>query len=225
MPRHVSQPRSEYFGPGAFVTLVVAWVIAAAGLGMPLLVRLREVLAVARRARREPADAILVVGRALERDHATPIYRARLAHAAELFHAGLAPRVMVAGGLTGNATRSEAAVGCEHLLALGVPAASILLEDRSTHTLENLANVRQTARSLGWHRLLAVSDPLHLARVLAVGRGLGLDLAFSPAAAPYPRGWRYWLLALSEAHLLHWYRSGVAYSRLVGAQRYLDRVT
>ena len=85
--------------------------------------------------------------------------------------------------------------------------------------------MRQTARDRGWRRLLAVSDPLHLARVLAVGRGFGLDLGYSAAAAPYPRGWRYWLQALSEAHLLHWYRSGVAYSRLMRKERYLARVT
>jgi uncharacterized SAM-binding protein YcdF (DUF218 family) len=215
----------EYFGPGAFATLFVAWVVAAAGLGVPVLLRLREVLGIARGGRRLPADAILVVGRVLERDRASPIFVARLAHAAELFHDGLAPYVLVAGGLTGDATRSEAAVGREHLLELGVPPAAILLEDRSTHTVENLAYVRRTARALGWRRLLAVSDPLHLARVLAVGRGFGLDLGYSPAAAPYPRGWRYWLLALSEAHLLHWYRSGVAFSRLVRNHRYLARVT
>jgi uncharacterized SAM-binding protein YcdF (DUF218 family) len=225
MARPVSQPWREYLGPGAFSSLIVAGLVAVAGLGIPLLVRLRQVLAAARSDQRSPADAILVVGRALQRDRATPIFLARLAHAAELFRAGLAPRVVVAGGLTGDATRSEAAVGREHLLALGVPAEAILCEERSRHTLENLTNVRETLRARGWRRVLAVSDPLHLARVLALARGLGLEIGASAAAVRYPRGWGYWLRALSEANLLHWYHSGVAYSRLVRNQRNLARVT
>ncbi|HEV8629945.1 MAG TPA: YdcF family protein, partial [Thermoanaerobaculia bacterium] len=149
----------------------------------------------------------------------------RLAHGAELFRAGLAPRIIVAGGLTGDATRTEADAGADHLLALGVPAAAILREGRSRHTLENLSNVRDTLRQQGWHRLLVVSDPLHLARVAALARGLGLEARCSPARGATPGGIRFWLRALREAHLLHWYHAGVAYSRLTRNHRYLARVT
>jgi hypothetical protein len=40
-----------------------------------------------------------------------------------------------------------------------------------------------------------------------------------------PRGLRYGLRALYEAHLLHWYHAGVAYGRLMGLERWLARVT
>jgi uncharacterized SAM-binding protein YcdF (DUF218 family) len=225
MPRHVTDRWSDYLGPGALTTLAVAALVEVLGLGVPVLLRLLQVLGVARRDERGPADAILVVGRALAGDQPTPIFAARLAHGAALFRAGLAPRLIVAGGLTGDATRSEAAAGREHLIALGVPGEAILCEDRSRHTLENLAHARATLRERGWRRLLVVSDPLHLARVAALARGLGLEARCSPAPASSPRGVRFWLRALHEAHLLHWYHAGVVFSRLVRNERYLARVT
>jgi uncharacterized SAM-binding protein YcdF (DUF218 family) len=225
MPPHVNDRWSDYLGPGALSSLAVAGLTELLGLGVPVLLRLRQVLGFARRDERTPSDAILVVGRTLRADQPTHLFAARLAHGATLFRDGLAPRVIVAGGLTGNATRTEADAGREHLLGLGVPGEAILCEHSSRHTLENLANVRATLRQRGWRRLLVVSDPLHLARVAALARGLGIEARCSPAPSATPAGLRFWLHALREAHLLHWYHAGVAYSRLVGNQRNLARVT
>ena len=225
MPRHVTERWSEYLGPGGLSSLAVAALTELLGLGVPVLLRLPQVLGFARRDERTPSDAILVVGRALRADQPTRVFAARLAHAATLFRAGLAPRVIVAGGLTGDATRTEAEAGRDHLLGLGVPGEAILCEPRSRHTLENLANVRATLRQRGWRQLLVVSDPLHLARVAALARGLGIEARCSPAPAATPSGLRFWLRALYEAHLLHWYHAGVLYSRLVRNQRNLARVT
>jgi uncharacterized SAM-binding protein YcdF (DUF218 family) len=225
MPRHVSERWRDFLGPGAVPSLLAAVAFAVFGLGIPVLLRLRQVLGMARRDERGPADAILVVGRALERDQVTSAFAARLEHAAELYAAGLAPRIVVAGGLTGDATRTEAAAGREHLLALGIPGEAIVCEGRSRHTLENLVHVRATVRERGWSRLLCVSDPLHLARVRDLARGLGLQVACSPARRAAPAGWRYYTWAIREAQLLHWYHAGVRYSRLTGNQRYLARVT
>jgi uncharacterized SAM-binding protein YcdF (DUF218 family) len=225
MPRHVNERWSEYLGPGGVSSLAVALVTALLGLGVPVLLRLRQVLGGARRDDRGPADAILVVGRALRGDRPTRQFAARLAHAAELFRAGLAPRLIVAGGLTGDATRTEAEAGRDCLLELGVPGEAIVCEHRSRHTLENLLYVRATLRQRGWRRLLVVSEPLHLARVAALARGLGIEAGCSPAPAATPSRLRFWRRAFCEAYLLHWYHAGVAYSRLVRNQRNLARVS
>ena len=225
MSRHVNDRWSDYLGPGGVSSLLVAGLLEVLGLGLPVLLQLRRVIGFARRDEREHADVILVVGRALRANLPTSAFAARLEHGAALLRAGLAPRLIVAGGLTGDATRTEAEAGRDHLLGIGVPAEAILCEGRSRHTLENLANVRATLRLHGWRRLLVVSDPLHLARVAALARGLGIDFRCSPARDAMPRGTRYWLRALYEAHLLHWYHAGVAYSRLTRNERNLARVT
>lgn len=133
---------------------------------------------------------------------------------------------MVTGGLTGRATRTEAEAGRAHLEQGGVPEEVILLEDRSRHTLENLSHVRQTFREESWRTVLVVSDPLHQARIGALARGLDLSCRFSPAekAAPETPA-RWWLRAFREAALLHWYHTGVRYSRFVRNEAYLSRVT
>lgn len=108
-----------------------------------------------------------------------------------------------------------------------MPAAAILLEDRSQHTLENLFNVRAHMRAEGWRSLVMVSDPLHLARARATARGLDLEVRCSPAlAAPPVRGsLGWWRRAALEAFLLHWYHTGMLYSRLLGRRAQLERVT
>jgi uncharacterized SAM-binding protein YcdF (DUF218 family) len=227
MPRHVTDSWRSYLGPGAVTSFVLALVTGVLGLGVPIAVELRRVLAFARRDERRSADAILVLGRALRNDRPTEVFAARLAHGASCFHAGLAPRVVVTGGLTGDARRTEAEAGRDDLVARGVPPSAVLVEGRSRHTLENLVFVRETLRAQGWRSVLLVSDPLHLARAATLARGLALEVACSPAhdCPPRPGALGWWSRALREAFFLHWYRVGVAYSRLIRSQRLLSRVT
>jgi uncharacterized SAM-binding protein YcdF (DUF218 family) len=217
----------QKLGPGGAASLGLALVTVLGLAGLPWLYRLRQVLRGARGEAPEAVDAILVLGRRLEKDRLTAVFEARLVEAESLWRQGLAPRLFVAGGVTGDATRSEAEAGRDWLLARGLPAAAILLEDRSQHTLENLFNVRAHMRAAGWHSLLLVSDPLHLARARATARGLDLAVRCRPAreAPPAPGSPAWWLRAALEAFLLHWYHTGMAYSRLIGSARQLERVT
>lgn len=226
MPRRNSHFLAE-LGPGGLSSLTLAFGTGLAGLGLPVAWRTRQVLAEAGLDQRRPSDAVLVLGRELVEDRPTPVFRARLDHGAHLFREGWAPRIIVSGGLTGTARRSEADAGREHLLAAGLPADAVWTEDSSRHTLENLYFVRETLRRHGWNRLLLVSDPLHLARAVAFARGLALDVACSPAAGapPAPGTLAWWLRAGREGFLLHWYHVGLAYSRLLRSQRLLERVT
>lgn len=224
MPRHVSDRWLDFLGPGALTSFALAASAAVLGLGIPVLWRLRQVLRTAREDGRRPADAILCLGRHLVRDQPSPVYRARLDHAARLLAEGVAPRLVLTGGLTGDATRTEAAAGREYLLQRGVPDAAILLEDASRHTLENLFHARETLRQAGLRRVVVVSDGLHLARALAYSRGFGLDATGSPAPYPASRLARA-ARALREAFFVHWYHVGVRYSRAIGSRRLLERVT
>ena len=217
----------QKLGPGGAVSLGLA-VVTVLGLGgLPWVYRLRQVLRGVSGDEPAGADAILVLGRRLQEDRLTAVFEARLAHAESLWRRGLAPRVFVAGGTTGTARRSEAEAGRDWLIARGLPAGAILLEDRSQHTLENLFNVRAEMRAAGWRTLLMVSDPLHLARAKATALGLDLDVRSCPAAeAPPARGsLTWWQRAAQEAFLLHWYHTGMAYSRLIRSDRQLERVT
>ena len=217
----------QKLGPGGLPSFGLAALSVVGLLGLPLLWRMREIVGSAPMAEEQPCDLILVLGRKLAGDAPTAVFEARLAHGEALWRAGLAPRIVVAGGITGRATRSEAEAGRAWLLARGVPPGAVLTEGNSQHTLENLFFVRETLRANGWRTLLLVSDPLHLARATAFARGLGLDSRRAPARDCPPAkgspGW--WRRAALEAFFLHWYRTGLIYTRCFGSKRQLERVT
>jgi uncharacterized SAM-binding protein YcdF (DUF218 family) len=216
----------QKLGPGGAASLILALGSGALLLGIPMFWQFGRLLQGGKGDEPESADAILVLGRRLQEDRPTDVFEARLQKAESLWRAPLAPRVIIAGGTTGEAGLSEAEAGERWLGERGLPLAAILREDRSQHTLENLFNVRELMRVEGWGRLILVSDPLHLPRAAAMARGLGLNIRCVPAEDPRSKvGLRWWSRALLESFLLHWYHTGMLYSRVIGSRQQLNRVT
>lgn len=227
---YASPPRASFWqmlGPGGVVSLGLALLGGGLLLGVPVFWRFHQVLRAANGTKFSLSDVILVLGRRLENDRPTQVFEARLDHAARLLREGMAPRIVIAGGLTGKANFSEAQIGRSRLLGQDIQPEKILIEDRSQHTLENLFNLRETLRRENWSTLILVSDPLHLARAGALAKGLGLDPCYSPATACLPlrgsSGW--WVRAFYEAFLLHWYHTGMLYSRVIRSKAQLERLT
>ncbi len=217
----------QKLGPGGLITYLLALSSSVMLVGTPLFWRLRQVLKASAEVSPPSADAILVLGRKLEKDELTPVFKARLDHAWNLWRNGHSPHILITGGITGKASLSEAEAGRRWLMDRGLPLKATFTEDRSQHTLENLFWVREQMRAQGWRTLILVSDPLHLARVQAMAEGLGLSTSIAPAldAPPTRNSLAWWCRALSESFLLHWYRTGVAYSRLIRSRKQLARVT
>jgi len=119
------------------------------------------------------ADAIVVLGAPLGAgDRPTAALAERIEAAATLYARGGAPVVVATGGVTAGATRAEAAVMAEQLIARGVPAAAILVEDRARSTAENAAFV---AALLGdRRRVWLVTQPFHARRARWLFRRAGM---------------------------------------------------
>src|SRR5918911_3436977 len=94
-----------------------------------------------------PADAIVVLGAAQYVGRPSPVLRARLDHAVELWRRGLAPRVVLTGGVGVGDTTSEAAVGRKYVLGEGIPDTAILLETTGRTTRESLKSVALMMKS------------------------------------------------------------------------------
>lgn len=122
-----------------------------------------------------PADVIIVLGSGGP-GGVSPVYAARLDHALTLYRCGLAPAIIVTeeAPVAGHAR--------DYLLAEGVPAEDIYLEDRSRTTWENLWYAREIMRERGWRSAIVASCGFHLYRALAMARELGI--AAQGAAAP-----------------------------------------
>lgn len=97
------------------------------------------------------ADALLVLGGESQ---------ARPVEAARLFHAGVAPRILVIG--TGDHETNRRA-----LLKSGVPADCIVVEAKSESTLENADFAKPILESLGVRKALLVTSSFHARRALA----------------------------------------------------------
>src|SRR5882724_11845527 len=68
-----------------------------------------------------PADVIVVLGAAEYRGKPSPVLKARLDHALELYRQGLAPRILTTGGAGGDPIYTESEVGRSYLSKHGVP--------------------------------------------------------------------------------------------------------
>jgi uncharacterized SAM-binding protein YcdF (DUF218 family) len=129
--------------------------------------------------RANPADAIGVFGAAEYDGRPSPVYRARLDHARQLFKRGVAPLIVTLGG-SGGDQYSEGAVGREYLEGTGVPETAIIAETESRTTEESARRIAVIARANGLHRLVIVSDGTHLFRIHEICAADGLDVLTSP---------------------------------------------
>lgn len=120
------------------------------------------------------ADAIIILGAAQYDGDPSPVFEARLDHAAFLYRENLADVIIVTGGKQTGDRFTEAGAGESYLIAQGIPEISILRESQGHTTFQSLRGVRDIAARHGIDSVLLVSDPLHSERI----RRMATDLDF-----------------------------------------------
>jgi uncharacterized SAM-binding protein YcdF (DUF218 family) len=124
--------------------------------------------------------AALVLGAAQWNGDPSPVLRARLDHALELYRRGQVRQIILTGGMGVGDTTSEAAAGKRYLIEQGMAADVLLLEEQGTTTWESLRNAVPLARANRIGAVLLVSDPFHMLRSIKMARDLGLIAYGSP---------------------------------------------
>ena len=128
------------------------------------------------------ADAIAVLGAAQYNGRPSPVFRARLDHAATLYQRGLAPTVLVTGGVGVRDTLNEANVGRSYLVRLGIPDEAVIPLAGGHDTFSSIDQIRHWFDGRDSRRVLLVSDGFHMLRLQIIARRLGLTPYTSPAA-------------------------------------------
>ena len=109
----------------------------------------------------------------------------RIWYAAQLYHRGVARRIIVSGGSfveqRGGPATSEAEAMRRFLIDLGVPLEAIVSEGNSLNTLENIRNVRQM---VGDARVALITSAFHMPRALKIARQGNLNVG------AFPTDWR-----------------------------------
>ena len=133
------------------------------------------------------ADAIVVFGAAEYSGHPSPVWRARLDHAFELYQRGLAPVVITTGGSGGDPSYNEGQVGLDYLMHRGVPEASLIAETQGTDTAESARRVGVILGANHLRSCLAVSDQYHVFRIrkLLEHEGMQVYVAPRPDSRPH----------------------------------------
>ena len=150
------------------------------------------------------ADAIVVLGAAAYDAQPSPVFTERIRHGLDLYRRGYADRLIFTGGYGSGARFSESQVARRFALREGVPAKAILIETLSQTTFENLKQARELMVEHRLHRIVVVSDPLHMARALRLCRELGIDALGSPTPSTRFRSFRTrWEFLLREVYFFH----------------------
>ena len=130
-----------------------------------LVVTVARIVETASQQQLHPADAIVVFGAAEYSGHPSPVLRARLDHALDLFHRGLAPVVITTGGAASDPNFSEGGVGRDYLMKHGIPERSLIAETQGRDTAESAVRVAVIMRANNLHSCVAVSDAYHVFRI------------------------------------------------------------
>jgi uncharacterized SAM-binding protein YcdF (DUF218 family) len=143
-----------------------------------------------------PADVIVVFGAAEYSGRPSPVLRARLDHAFDLFRQGIAPVVITTGGAASDPSFSEGGVGSDYLKRRGIPERNLIAETQGSDTAQSAVRVAVIMRANGLHSCVAVSDAYHVFRIkrLLEHEGVG-PVYVAPRPDSKPHG--IWLRAFA----------------------------
>src|SRR6185295_3108642 len=159
--------RTFYDGPTARWT----WTATGAAIAGPLLLLL-HLFTFGTTDYARPADAIVVFGaRAYADGSPSQALADRIRHGVRLYHAGVAPRLILSGG------PDEVDVMKRLALAWKVPEEALVFDPDGLNSYATLANLKE-------RRVVAVSHYYHLARIKLTATRLGIACRTSPCPMP-----------------------------------------
>ena len=149
-----------------------------------------------------PADLIIVLGAAEYRGRPSPVLKARLDHALDLYKRRLAPRIMTTGGSGGDPDYTEGGVGRAYLIEREVPAEAIVAEMESESTAHSIAAAGEIMERMGLHSCIVVSDGYHVLRAKKMLEARGLIVFGSPRRSSAEHSW--WVYMREAVGYLLW---------------------
>jgi uncharacterized SAM-binding protein YcdF (DUF218 family) len=178
------------------------WVVALAAAGVAVFLGISSIQIVHEAGLQQvhPADAIVVFGAAEYAGRPSPVFRARLDHAYDLFQRDTAPVVITTGGSAADPTFSEGGVGHDYLMRRGIPEAKLIAETQGTDTASSAERVAVIMRTNRMHTCVAVSDEYHVFRIRKLLENEGVQVYVAPRPDSRPRSlWQRGLAVLREA--------------------------
>ena len=147
-----------------------------------------------------PADVIVVFGAAEYAGRPSPVFRARLDHAYDLFQRDAASVVITTGGSGADPTFSEGGVGHDYLMRRGIPESKLIAETQGSDTASSAERVAVIMSTNRMHSCVAVSDAYHVFRIRKLLEREGVQVYVAPRPDSRPRpAWQRAVAVLREA--------------------------
>jgi uncharacterized SAM-binding protein YcdF (DUF218 family) len=168
----------------------ILWMLAAVALCFVLFLLITCVRIVREADKQEmhSADAIVVFGAAEYSGRPSPVLRARLDHAYDLYAKHLAPVIITTGGAAEDPSYSEGGVGHDYLMRRGVPERNLIAETLGTDTAHSAERLGVILRANGMKSCLAVSDEYHVFRIKKLLEHEGMTVYVAPRIGSRPKG-------------------------------------
>ena len=148
----------------------------------------------------KPAAAIVVFGAAEYDGRPSPVLRARLDHANDLFRKGIAPLVITTGGAAADPKFTEGGVGHDYLMRKGIPESALIAETQASDTAESAERVAVIMRTNHMRTCIAVSDAYHVFRIRKLLEHQGIQVYVAPRPDSRPRSvWQRSVALLRES--------------------------
>jgi len=206
MSRAVTAPARP--GRKFFWRLLILLFLMIAGFTAYISTRIEEE---SQRNEAQPADAIVVFGAAEYAGRPSPVYRARLDHAYDLFQRGLAPMIITTGGAGKDPHFSEGGVGREYLISRGIPEPNLIAETQGGDTEHSAGRVAVIMKANRMRTCLAVSDGYHMFRIKQMLGSQGVVVYGAPRPEARPRGaWEGIRITLREVLSYMLWRLGIS---------------
>ena len=141
----------------------------------------REIRQCAARDEAHTSDVIIVMGAAQYNGRPSPVLKARLDHALDLYNNGLSRAIITTGSYGPDPNFSEAEVGRKYLVQHGVNVDEIISEQGSGTTYDSIRATSGLLKAKGWRSALVVSDGFHLFRTKRMFADNGVVAYTSPA--------------------------------------------
>lgn len=110
-------------------------------------------------------DVGIILGASLWNDVPSPGLKERLDEALRLYKENRYSKIIVSGGYDRDTSKKTEAEGMrDYLVSQGIPAASIILENKATSTYENLLYSKIIMEQNNWHSTIIVTHDYHGSR-------------------------------------------------------------
>lgn len=127
----------------------------------------------------EKSDCIIILGCQVRGTTLSQFLKERLNKGIELYNQGFAKYIIVSGGQGPGENITEAEAMKSYLVSKGIDDKNIIMEDKSSNTMENLKYSKLLMDEKNLNTAIIVSNKYHLKRASIMAGRAGIDASFS----------------------------------------------